>query len=878
MKKIFISYSHKDVTFKDRLVEQLEILKLAGICQTWDDSQIETGTSWFKEIETALNESLISVLMVSQGFMESTFIMETELPVIKKRKETDGLIVLPIFVNPCDWRQDEFIKEIQGFPSDGTTLADFDHIKQDELMRRFAHRVAENLKVAESKTTFFTPLPPRLIQLIGRKSELAQLEKTFDTADRVVLVNGLGGIGKTEVCKTFFYTHYNRYCYAAWVDWLGSVKESLVYALGGDKSKFIQAGEKDTEYERFEKIMDRLGQMQESFLLVLDNIENPEDQDLATLASLPQEIKILASSRCHIEGYEEISLDFLSPGECKELFYRYYKGKRDDEGVEKVVALCGYHTLTVELLARTAYHSAMSIGTLYEALKSKGFNLNEVTGGKISTFWRNEKEKKTFFDHLVKVFEISGVTEGELAVLVNVSVLPSVYIKMESVREWLELGGMDELNALVEKGWFRRDEESHIYMHPVMQEVVRYRAKPGAETCRVLIGSLANKLSCESGDNPLHKKEFLIFGEAVVRGMDTEENDKDLATLANNLSLRYQDMEQLDRALEFQLKTLKIFESVLDPNHPNLAMSYSNISAIYEAIGKLESALEFQNKALKIREEILDENHSDLATSYHILALIYLDMGQLDRALEFQLKALKIFESVLDQNHPNLAKSYNNAALILRDMGQLDHALEFQLKDLIIWESVLDTNHPQLAKSYNNAALILRDMGHLDQALEFQLKANRIYEAVWDNNHPLRAKPYNNVAMIYLDMGQLNRALEFQLKALKIGESVLAPNHSDLALSYNNAAMIYRAMGQLDRALEFQLKALKIRESVLNPNHPDLATSYNNLSTIYYDMNDYPAAFRYAEKAVAILEKLFPAGHPNLDKCKKNRDWIKTHV
>ena len=43
MSKIFISYSHKDEDWKDRLQEQLEVLALEGYLSVWDDRQIDLG-------------------------------------------------------------------------------------------------------------------------------------------------------------------------------------------------------------------------------------------------------------------------------------------------------------------------------------------------------------------------------------------------------------------------------------------------------------------------------------------------------------------------------------------------------------------------------------------------------------------------------------------------------------------------------------------------------------------------------------------------------------------------------------------------------------------------------------------------------------------
>ncbi|MCX6583806.1 MAG: tetratricopeptide repeat protein [Candidatus Aminicenantes bacterium] len=532
-------------------------------------------------------------------------------------------ISLVFFLHKFVERAGKGIKRIQEvLLENGMKPADFKQEKKGNFVTAtvFRKKPSAGLKGKEEtqqsekrKVTLLTALP-RKIKLIGRDKDLSALAEMLKKAERVVLVNGLGGVGKTEVCKSFFYSHYNEYVYAAWIDWISSLRESLVHGLGGDDSQFIQAGETDTVDELFKKIMTRLRQMKESFLLVVDDIEHPGDADLDALASLPPQVKVLVNSRSFIEGYVVQSLDYLSPGECRALFYEFYKGKRDDEVVKKIVELCGYHTLSVELLAKTAYHAAMSIGKLYESLKSKGFNLNEVASDKVATIWHNEKEKKRFFDHLVKVFDISGVTEEGLSVLVNMSVLPAVYIPMEWVREWLKLKDNNSVVSLVEKGWLKRDEEMRLYMHPVMQEVVRFRAKPDVQKCKTLIISLANKLSLEPGDNPILKKEYILYGESVVRAlaMEAEEKDEDLATLANNLSLRHKDMGQLDRALEFQLKALAIREAVLDKNHPDLATSYNNLSWIYRDMKDYASALPYAEKAVDILQFNFPNGHPNL--------------------------------------------------------------------------------------------------------------------------------------------------------------------------------------------------------------------------------------------------------------------------
>ncbi len=51
---VFISYSHKDEAWKDRLAKQLEVLTLDGAFELWQDRQIAAGSGSLPAIEAAM--------------------------------------------------------------------------------------------------------------------------------------------------------------------------------------------------------------------------------------------------------------------------------------------------------------------------------------------------------------------------------------------------------------------------------------------------------------------------------------------------------------------------------------------------------------------------------------------------------------------------------------------------------------------------------------------------------------------------------------------------------------------------------------------------------------------------------------------------------
>jgi hypothetical protein len=98
--KVFISYSHDDAVWKERILTYLHPLGRNGAAEFWDPGSLESGTDWARQIETAVRQSDIVVLLISPSFLTSDFIMLTEFPEILERHHKEGIAVVPILVRP----------------------------------------------------------------------------------------------------------------------------------------------------------------------------------------------------------------------------------------------------------------------------------------------------------------------------------------------------------------------------------------------------------------------------------------------------------------------------------------------------------------------------------------------------------------------------------------------------------------------------------------------------------------------------------------------------------------------------------------------------------------------------------------------------------
>ena len=121
--KVFISYSHKDEDWKDRLVAHLRVLEQEGALDVWDDRRIAAGADWRPEIEETIQQATVAILIISKDFLTSRFIREEELTRILARRSRQELRVIPVIAEPCAWQAVEVLQGLQARPKDGRALS-----------------------------------------------------------------------------------------------------------------------------------------------------------------------------------------------------------------------------------------------------------------------------------------------------------------------------------------------------------------------------------------------------------------------------------------------------------------------------------------------------------------------------------------------------------------------------------------------------------------------------------------------------------------------------------------------------------------------------------------------------------------------------------
>ena len=118
---LFYSYAHEDEALRDELRGHLKILERRGLLASWHDRQITAGQDWHAQIDQALQLADLVLLLVSKDFIDSDYIVGTELTVAMQRHQAGLATVVPVFVravNIEDEDRDAFpFLQFQGLPT-----------------------------------------------------------------------------------------------------------------------------------------------------------------------------------------------------------------------------------------------------------------------------------------------------------------------------------------------------------------------------------------------------------------------------------------------------------------------------------------------------------------------------------------------------------------------------------------------------------------------------------------------------------------------------------------------------------------------------------------------------------------------------------------
>ena len=631
-----------------------------------------------------------------------------------------------------------------------------DYVGRDKIVHEhyeYKEKVFENLTpMADAKPVWY---------FTGRETELDSLRKGIDRGEKAVLVSGMGGIGKTQICRTLYQEYLTQegkglFSHIGYFTYDTDLGTTLVNGMG----IHISSDGKENREAAWGKLYDvsRTGRL----LLFVDNFNSSfqADPDMERLCRLQGALVVSSRRKSLGDFLKPYPIGFLSMEECRGIYEKIQKEGGRIVREEETGSLCyiieklaGFHTITVEFLSFLARTKHWDADRLRQELEQKGFRLQFHKDGEIINIQESYEA----------LYDLSGLSEGEKNILEAFSAFPYLPLDFETLNRWLlkDAGASEEddiIEGLYQKGWLQFFGEQDSYaMHPVFAKFIYDKREPAAEEHMGMIEACEDDIRIPEDGCALECQRYLPFALELINKIRIDESEiwrkfsADIAWL-----LYYAGMYKSAERIYEEVK--RNCEGELGKRHPDTAVSYNNLAGVYASQGRYEEAEELYRKALKIREEILGERHPNTAVSYNNLASVYGREGRYEEAEELYRRALKIREEILGERHPNTADSYNNLAGVYDSQGKYEEAEELYRRALKIREEIQGERHPGTAVGYNNLAYVYDSQGRYEEAEELYIKALKICEDMLGENHPTTAIFTKNLASLYQSQGRHEEA------------------------------------------------------------------------------------------------------------------------
>ncbi|MEE9210433.1 MAG: tetratricopeptide repeat protein, partial [Kiloniellales bacterium] len=239
----------------------------------------------------------------------------------------------------------------------------------------------------------------------------------------------------------------------------------------------------------------------------------------------------------------------------------------------------------------------------------------------------------------------------------------------------------------------------------------------------------------------------------------------------------------------------------------------------------------------------------NLAAMYHQLGNVACQRGELGAAEDWYRKSLQIKEALGDRG--GMASSYHQLGIVAQDRGELGTAEAWYKKSLEIEEALGD--RPGMASSYHQLGMVAQDRGDFRAAEAWYKKSLEIKEALGDR--PGMAISYHQLGIGAYLRGEMGAAEAWYKKSLELVEAL--GDRPRMAMTYHQLGMVAERRGELGAAEDWYKKSLEIEESLGNP--PGMALSYGQLGLLSEERGNDEEALDWTVRCVALFPE-FP--HP----------------
>lgn len=336
-----------------------------------------------------------------------------------------------------------------------------------------ADLLGEIIEELERKEYVIPSLPPVSPDFVGRDAELSQIAKSL-SANPVLYITGVGGIGKSALVKNYITRYRARYEVIVYLEYDGEFRHTFCDDMQLQIST-ISRQEDESPSDYFERKLLAFRRIcgGKRVLFVLDNYTDRLTKDLSRIINCGFETMIATRNQPPKNSFAHMEVTALRDNtdllKLAALNLGHPLSREERACFEEMIGLIQGHTLVLELIARQIAAGRLDVRAALELIRENGFS--RFSDEKIGNIKDGEEVCDTLSAIISALFDAGTVSMTERLALKRLALLNVRGIEAELIGRFFSDIQPKTAEKLAANGWLY--DGGRVRLHPVIAETVR---------------------------------------------------------------------------------------------------------------------------------------------------------------------------------------------------------------------------------------------------------------------------------------------------------------------------------------------------------------------------------------------------------------------
>jgi tetratricopeptide (TPR) repeat protein len=701
-------------------------------------------------------------------------------------------------------------------------------------------------------------IPPRNIHFVGRSDLLQSLRAQLDDSATALLphtLQGMGGVGKTQIAVEYAYRYASDYDLVWWV------RAETPAQVRQDLSRLaVQLGippNDDLSNMAFQALQAlRRGKPYLSWLLIYDNATLPKNLERFIISNGPGHTLITSRNPEWSKDAQVLEVNLYPREESLRFIARRAPNVSSQDAVRLADEM---GDLPLALEAAAAWLNTTRLSTSqFLTLTS-----NRLTSVLDSTEIR-QYQRSALLAWTVSMNQLRDEVPAAAQLIRLSSFLAAEPIPLT----FFDAPGMDlpeplnsQIHGIESRGQILhkvaqygiakvtnpdgRENHETIQLHRVVQAIVREGLSQ--EEFSLLERMARRLLATLDPGNPDAQAHWGLYAELYphVRASHAEQaaDEPAVRQLVINL-VRYLDHRgEFSAGAQLAGDAKRNWALVLEPTEPDVVALDNHLANCLRAAGDHHGALELDEQNVVNARRLLGAGHREAIRAANGLAASLRRAGQWRRAFEVDRDAFEQSTASLGSDHLRTLQAEHNFAVSQRMMGNFTEALALD-EDVLRRREMNQTGRdtPQVLFTLNNIARDERECGNYLDATQLQEHTYARYQRMIGEGLPDTLRARKNLAVSLRKSGRYQEALELSRQSLALYRARVGIDHVDSLASLVNLANDLRMTGDLFGAQEAAGEAHRRLQEQLGETHPHTLAAATNRAVVIRLLGDQQSA------------------------------------